>query len=250
VPWWPWIWRTLRRDRADDTPATGLTLLWWVWVGVVLVFFSIPQSKLIGYVLPAVPPLAALAAEGYLRAGAPSVRARWGWAGGAGLLGALGIGAVIALALRPVNSLRELGTVLAHQRARNEPVIMLGDYAYDVPFYARLEMPVRVVDDWSRTDLQQHDNWRKELADAGQFAPARAALTLVLPATLPATLCAAPVSWVIGPDSVLRTQPYLQAAEVASRVDDMRLWRVDAHAPAMLSALRCEGTPNGGSTDK
>ena len=44
-----------------------------------LVFFSIPQSKLIGYVLPAVPPLAALAAEGYLRAGAPSVRASTRW---------------------------------------------------------------------------------------------------------------------------------------------------------------------------
>ena len=45
----------------------------WVWLVVTLVFFSIPRSKLIGYVMVAAPPLAVLAAEGLLHvAGTPA----------------------------------------------------------------------------------------------------------------------------------------------------------------------------------
>jgi 4-amino-4-deoxy-L-arabinose transferase-like glycosyltransferase len=40
----------------------GLPLFLWLWAGVILVFFSASNSKLIPYILPAIPPLAVLAA--------------------------------------------------------------------------------------------------------------------------------------------------------------------------------------------
>jgi 4-amino-4-deoxy-L-arabinose transferase-like glycosyltransferase len=63
LPWTPLLpgaiaraWRTFRRDRREGR--TDLLLL--AWPAVVLVFFSIPQSKIAGYALPVVPPLALL----------------------------------------------------------------------------------------------------------------------------------------------------------------------------------------------
>src|SRR5262249_12310627 len=51
-------------------------VLMWIWLISTLVFFSIPTSKLIGYVMVALPPLGALAAEGLLYAAGTQARAR------------------------------------------------------------------------------------------------------------------------------------------------------------------------------
>src|SRR5262249_27412536 len=58
--WMPWsalvvaalLW-SLRRIKGDDSDQLNTFLL--IWIAVILVFFSISQSKLPGYVLPAVP---------------------------------------------------------------------------------------------------------------------------------------------------------------------------------------------------
>ena len=63
VPWTPLLpgacaraWRAFRAER--DLGRSDLLLL--VWPAFVVLFFSIPQSKLAGYALPALPPLALL----------------------------------------------------------------------------------------------------------------------------------------------------------------------------------------------
>jgi 4-amino-4-deoxy-L-arabinose transferase-like glycosyltransferase len=63
LPWTPLLpaalgraWRAFRRDRREGR--TDLLLL--AWPALVLVFFSIPRSKIAGYALPALPPLALL----------------------------------------------------------------------------------------------------------------------------------------------------------------------------------------------
>jgi len=70
--WVPWsilvvgaVFAAVRqlRNPAGDTLRSFLL----IWVGVIVVFFSISQSKLPGYVLPAIPPGAILAAE-FIRA--------------------------------------------------------------------------------------------------------------------------------------------------------------------------------------
>lgn len=63
LPWTPLLpaalargWRAFRADRAAGR--TDLLLL--AWAALVVVFFSVPRSKIAGYVLPALPPLALL----------------------------------------------------------------------------------------------------------------------------------------------------------------------------------------------
>lgn len=55
----------IARSPARWTPATRFLV---IWAGVVVAFFSVSASKLITYILPALPPLAILAARGWHRA--------------------------------------------------------------------------------------------------------------------------------------------------------------------------------------
>jgi 4-amino-4-deoxy-L-arabinose transferase-like glycosyltransferase len=54
LPWTLWLPALLRRS-AWTGEAARLALLMAIWFTVVLVFFSLPKSKLVGYILPAVP---------------------------------------------------------------------------------------------------------------------------------------------------------------------------------------------------
>ena len=51
-----------RHRRSLTTPRVNLSLFLWIWALVPLAFFSAGGSKLPGYILPVIPPLAALAA--------------------------------------------------------------------------------------------------------------------------------------------------------------------------------------------
>lgn len=78
---WPWLYFAppgvieLRRDtgerRSQNLSALRFLAVWFLFV---LVFFSIPRSKLGSYVLPAIPPLSILAGCGLLRLGEPDSR--------------------------------------------------------------------------------------------------------------------------------------------------------------------------------
>ena len=228
LPWLAWLVAGLRRAP----PAAALRLLMMVWVAVVLVFFSLPQSKLVGYVLPAVPPLAVLVAGG--------------WAVAAGIMLALGLGSIVGLTLKAPKSSREIASVLAAHRQRGEPVVMIEQYAFDLPFYARLEAPVTVLDDWHGVDLRQRDNWRQELADAGGFAPARARAAMQDEAAVVRQLCAHTTSWAIGNDKAAARYPVLAAATRVQTIGADTLWRVDGSRMANVSARPCSGTPSAG----
>lgn len=236
APWGAWLWRRAPTS-APEEPAASMRLLMLLWAAVVVVFFSLPQSKLIGYVLPAVPPLAWLAAYGLTASG------RWqrGWQVATLLAALIGPGVAIGVSARPTHTTRSLALALRDVRQPGEPVVMVGGYAYDLSFYARLTEPTVVVDDWGSAAIDQHDNWRKELADAGRFAPAQAARQLVRPEALTATLCAAPRTWVVGDVSQVAVQPLLARAPVIARTGALRLWRVE---PA------CAQTPTTSPADK
>jgi 4-amino-4-deoxy-L-arabinose transferase-like glycosyltransferase len=242
LPWLPWLRPLFRRGMLTDAEQAPLRLLMGLWVVMVVLFFSLPKSKLLGYVMPAVPPLAALMADGFLQLEAAWPRSKRLWAASAAVTCVVSLGTVIGLAIRTPNSLRDLATALGTQRVPDEPVFMLAPYHYDVPFYARLDRPPRVVDDWRLGTGPQRDNWHKELADASQFAAAQEAQVLIMPSALAGAVCRAPVSWVIGPASAAATYPFLQAATIGFNTRDVRLWRV--------SAPRCEGMPSGDSADK
>jgi hypothetical protein len=193
-----------------------------------------------------------LMADGYITSltTRPPARAKRLWQASLALAAIVSVGAVVVLAVYPRPSSRGIASALAHQRDAHEPVLMLGNYGFDLPFYAAIRSPVGVVDDWTSADIGKRDNWRKELADAGRFAPERAQALLIAPASLPARLCASPVSWVIGPSNGSARYPFLGDARAVFSEHDVTLWRVDRALPAVAGALGCAGVSGDGPADK
>ncbi len=241
LPWFAWLWLARARSFWTDPQRRAVRWLMAIWLVVVVGFFSLPQSKLVGYVLPAVPPLAFLIADGFVSA---TGKKRLWLASAIGAV-AIGIAVVATLSLGFDRSVRHLAHELAARRLAGEPIFFIDEYYYDVPFYARLREPVRVVEDWTSPDVAARDNWRKELFDAGRFDRIAAAATLIPRAALPATLCRTPVSWVFAPSDAGPRYGFLQHAAVVGSERKTTLWRVDRSEPTLSAA--CRGTPSGGS---
>jgi 4-amino-4-deoxy-L-arabinose transferase-like glycosyltransferase len=253
LPCIAWARQALTRGywRAGGTLG-GVRLLMALTVGCVTLFFSLPQSKLIGYILPAVPALAWLMADASAAATASPRGQRW-WRVCLAFSAFLGLAVVLLTALVPkldshnAGLLRRMGLALKQQRQTGEPVVMVRQYLYSLPFYAGLEQPALVVDDWQDPDIARHDSWRRELLDAAAFDPALARRTLIAPQALLAALCRADVAWVAGDAQTRQAFPWLARADPVFSEHGQILWRVD---PRQFGRPNCAETPNGGSANK
>jgi len=257
LPWSPWLAAGLRRrdrDASDRMPADLRTLM-GVWVGVIVVFFSVPSSKPVGYILPALVPLAFLIADAARRAGVGAAARTLGSMRGAIWSADKRFAATVLFAAAACVSL----TVAAHflqpkSRAAlaeqlrvlkrpGEAVFFLANYYYDVSFYARLDEPVAVVDPWLPAEVAK-DSWRRELSDAAQLAPSPSARRLLLPTELAPALCRARTSWLLGPSSVSSAAPaWLAGLTPVAQSGATALWRVDTAAPDVRAALHCDAGP-------
>ena len=241
LPWLYWWARHLRDAVAGlrHPPRNGrnpVQSLMWVWPAVIVGFFSMPQSKLVGYVLPAVPPLAFWAAAALAARDVPTQRERYGWRASMGLAMVLCLSIVAYLVVQPVHTARTIGQVLGAQRALGEPVLMVGSYAYDAPLYADLRELVPAVDDWDPIKVQRNDDWHKELADAGSFAPQRAAQLLISPQRARQLLCGKPGAWLIS-----QHDPQALAAGIgrATQVAVEGAWQLWHVVPGTGAGLGC-----------
>jgi len=193
LPWSAWAPAAAQRLWRERPLMLGL-LLWWVVA--VVGFFSIPSSKLVGYALPALAPWCALL--GLTIAAGRGAAWRWvRWVMGASAV--LCVAVVVGLTFKSPHSNRAAALALAAQMASTDQVVMIDEYAYDLPFYARLTKPVLIASDWADPALPTRDNWRKELFDAARFDPAmgrRVLWPLAQLATLP---CGAGAVWYVVP---------------------------------------------------
>jgi 4-amino-4-deoxy-L-arabinose transferase-like glycosyltransferase len=186
-PWWfylpclvvllfPWIFfagAAVRPTEGRERPAPWRALA-WIWAIAIVGFFSVPQSKIIGYVLPAVPPLALLAALGIERLLARD--ARWisavRVAAAVAIVGAIGLQVVLA---RESDRRGASGIALALKcrAAAGDTIYALGEYPYSLPFY--LDLPadrrIEVIADWDDARRRHRDDWRTELLDGVPFQP-------------------------------------------------------------------------------
>lgn len=234
-----WLRRVFARDyfTANDTQG-AVRLLMGLSVACVLLFFSIPQSKLLGYILPAVPALAWLIADASYLAVETAARKRR-WAITLAVSALVGLVAIIGLSIDTKHSSKPLGVALRAHYQAGQPVYILKDYLYSVPFYARLQQPVFNVDDWNDPEIARRDTWRKEIADAGSFAPKLAKRLLVFPQALPAALCHGGVAWVLGAEDAVKDYPFLTQAQVITVNNRQIVWRVDPAQHAQFAALGC-----------
>lgn len=249
LPWSIWLVAgAFRRGAPGDALQRGLRQLLWLWLVLITLFFSLPQSKLVGYIFPAAWPLALIAADGFARV-APGARRLQLWRASAALAVAGCLAAVAWGTLKPLHSLRPIGEMLAREAAPGDRIVFLGGYYFDLPFYARMRAPAIVVDQWDDAQLTSVDNWRKELKDAGRFAPQGASHVLVLPKDVPATFCDGPRTWFVGGESADEKLPFLDNGQVVFEYHNMKVWRVDARAPGVKRS-GCPETPSVNLADK
>lgn len=207
-PWWfygpclvvllfPWVFFVInqavshmrRVQAATNSIATVVPALCWIWLLAIIAFFSIPSSKIIGYALPVMPPLALLAALGWddamrwLKLSAPAQR-RW-----FAVLCAISIGIAVAANLAAASysgkhSAQAVARALEAAGAKPaDTVYLLGDYAYDLPFYRQASAPMVVLQNWPALRRVAGDDWQHELLDGARF-DAQAARVLQTPAVL------------------------------------------------------------------
>jgi 4-amino-4-deoxy-L-arabinose transferase-like glycosyltransferase len=224
VPWSLWLAAGARRLVAAPPPLAGL-LAWWVVA--IVGFFSIPTSKLVGYVLPAVAPWCAFIAFAMeARPARPAVRHAI-----TAVAALVGVCVVIAVAWKPPNGHRDAGLALAARMAPGDSVAMIDEYFLDLPFYAGLTEPVPIVGDWDDPSIPRRDNWRKEMFDAARFDPAVGARVLWPRARGAELACGEPghVWFVIAPPIANRL-PVVAGLEPVWADARIQLWRAPRQA--------------------
>jgi len=236
--WLPWalvsVWQALKGRavrlqsafEAEATPVqlTQLRSLAWIWVLAILGFFSIPNSKLLGYALPVVPALAVLSALGWSCLQGWRLQ-QWLWRG------LLTLGVVLAVGANHVAgqfidkfSSRDVAAALACRASPTAPATVVGGYPYDLPFLSAREAPLHVMQDWPALEGKLGDEWRRELLDGARF-DAQAAKVLVPLDTWPA-LAGVPGNWVVVAHTALpEWAPALQAFERSVEGRNWSLYR-------------------------
>ncbi len=221
LPWSAWLPQAAQRAWGKRDARIGLCA--W-WIVAVVGFFSLPSSKLVGYVLPALAPWCALLAL-------PLAQGRgriWPWVMGASALVCVAIVAAFAWAAPKSNHAASLA--LAAQIGSGDRVVMVDEYFYDMPFDARLKAPVIIASDWADPLLPTRDNWRKELFDAARFNPALGRELLRPLDRLDALLCGSGTVWfVVDPG---RAPQVAGLGGITRTFADARteLWRAPMHA--------------------
>ena len=225
LPWSAWLVPALKRVGAERGATLAIIGLYAWWLIAVIGFFSLPRSKLVGYALPALAPWCALLALAVASGG----RRWWRWVMGAAALACMALVGVVAF--KAPQSSRTLALDLAPKIAPADTVVMVDEYYYDVPFYARLTKPVLIASRWDDPELPKRDNWRKEVFDAARFDPALGAKLLVPLEGLDMLGCGSGgATWYIVPPSQASRLAALPAAAKVLVDRRAELWRLPARA--------------------
>lgn len=242
LPWSSQLWRLFQRKywAAENGPA--LRSLMVVWFILILVFFSIPNSKLAGYVLPCVPPVAYFIADIFVRRfeGEGVRKASKALSICTMVSAAICLGAVLALTLANRPSSKWLAQHLNSLVQEGDQIVMLNRIRYDLNFYLQSSQPAWVVADWDSPDVTKTDNWRKELYDAAPFEPLMAGRLLVVHDDLLARLCmnSSGNFWLVGDAAALERHPELRMVEPLVSGGELHAWRIDAQSRLKLCGVR------------
>lgn len=207
LPWSPWLWQSLRLPgNSFSSRQRDIQWLMLAWCLVILLFFSIPISKPIGYILPVLPAFAFLIALPFARKMAASKQgvAQRHFTLHLVLAGSICLAVLIGVANHDyATSARQLANNIDKAFSESEPdqLVMVEHYQYDLPFYLHLKRPAWVISDWDDVSIPKHDNWRKELYDARKFHPEAGKETLLNYAQLNERLCIGSIRgsfWILG----------------------------------------------------
>jgi 4-amino-4-deoxy-L-arabinose transferase-like glycosyltransferase len=219
---------TASTASAATTPAVlGLLA---AWGGVVLLFFSLPASKLAGYVLPVIPALAGGLAWWGVRwlpsVGAPSgLPVAWSrTVAGAAVLSLVLIGVVRHYDNRAAHP---LVPALKQALQGDARLVFVESFAYDLPYLIGQKEPVPLFTDWDDPLIPKRDNDLKELFDAAAFNPERGKLLLQPRSAWDLALCQHERTVVVGRADVVKQYRQLAETPPVARSARWNLWVLD-----------------------
>ena len=227
LPWFPLLWPALRRQDRDSGPGLrqDLVSLALIWLVATIVFFSIPSSKLIGYVLPAVPPFAVLIAHAFARDHFLAAHRHFSPTRMAAGAGAFCVVLVIGYAFSERDNIKYLAAQIAPQVNPQDDIVLLRAYPFSLPFYLGHQRPLRIEEDWDADWLQRKDTWRRELYEAAKFSPERGKFVMLRLTEVRAALCSDRTVWIVGADAERANHPELNMLETVARKGRFVAWR-------------------------
>jgi len=241
LPWSVFLATAIHKQRNAGGLRPEVRVLMWIWLAAVVVFFSIPSSKLVGYVLPAVPPLAVLVAHRLAGLGG-GFNARSWVLRTAAVAALLCLAALVGAALHERTNIKGLAAMIRPQLGNGDHVIALGHYPFSASFYLRLRRPIGVVERWDDLALvKSKDTWRKELAEAAAFDSVRESSILMTTRAFADALCRRERVWVFGSEADLAHYPQLAALERVARWGQAVVWR--SVAPSLDQPRPACGSP-------
>lgn len=172
APWWfyiaiviagflPWTYFLCRHFKTlyATKPYNPIVVYLSIWALFVLIFFSIPSSKLVGYILPIFAPLAILTAMALVQTGLNKKLFRII----VSILVVLSLITACILQYLPIKNMRSVRTLVAALPQNVTPlsIVSYDTYFQDLPLYS--QQTIRVVYHWSKI---HGDNWSSELSYA------------------------------------------------------------------------------------
>lgn len=224
LPWGLWLWPAAKAQGLE--PARAGLYRWWVLA--VVVFFSLPASKLVGYVLPALAPAVALLA---LALEARATR----WRPVAAAMAVACVAGVGALAWDARGSHRDVARALAEHWREGDTLVYADQPYFDLRFYAGIAAPAVVLADWGSPGLAGRDDWHKELSDATRFAPAAGRERLLHWDRMTELACGRGTLWLVAGEAELPRLAPLGVLETMLRGRHALLLRRAQAAPGSAS---------------
>jgi 4-amino-4-deoxy-L-arabinose transferase-like glycosyltransferase len=161
LPWTLFLVQAIKQQirTLQDHTKKGIALFLLIWPFVIFIFFSIPSSKIVGYILPVIPPLALMV--GHYLASRWQTAKRW-------IVLSLAMGMVLILLILNIasgffikSSIKPfISTVQSMQTAQTK-VVSYQRFYQELPLY--LQQTIVLVANWDDPILMQSDDWRREL---------------------------------------------------------------------------------------
>ncbi|MBV8123675.1 MAG: glycosyltransferase family 39 protein [Burkholderiaceae bacterium] len=196
LPWTPTLlWLSAKPSQARETgdAARHLQRLALCWVGAITLFFSLPASKLLGYILPVVPGLALAIGPALARQASQGSR----WPRALVVLGSvICVAMIFGMNMDGGKSNHTLIKAVAQEWRPGDALVFDNSFTFDVPLMLRLPPPTPVFLDHPM-EPQKQDSWRRELVEAAEFAPAQGAKALRPVSDWAQVRCAAPRTWIV-----------------------------------------------------
>ena len=131
ILWLPWLWSffrakliTLFPKHVGEFSEQSICTLMVVWIGVIALFFSIPNSKLLGYILPVLLPLAFLIAMGFSYASYSIRFKQVCWRGAILMVLLLNISVILVATFSPRHSTKNIAKFFVQKLSQEQPLFM------------------------------------------------------------------------------------------------------------------------------